>query len=176
MGEKAAWQILKPGVVQTGAANANPSEPAMEAGAVEEEGFLQETVKGKAQRQESRSRDYGRQGFDQLSAKVVPESECVQRVKFPAVQSTLNDTQALEKIDYLRDVDLEVGVELGNTILSINKILGLDVGSVVELNQTVGEEVRILINGNPYALGEVVVIGEKFGVRLTRIIHERGQG
>ncbi len=174
MAEKPAWQIFKPGAVQAGAAEGDGKSQGT-ADALDEAEFLQETVKGKTA-QEPRTRDHGRQSFDQLSAKVVPEDDYVQRVKFPAVQAGLSDGQALEKIDYLRDVDLEVGVELGNTILSINKILSLDVGSVVELNQTVGEEVRILINGNPYALGEVVVIGEKFGVRLTRIIHERGQG
>lgn len=161
MGEKAEWKIVK--------------EKSGEAAALKPDENLSnaEPYQGAASKQETRARDFHRNSAEGMGAKVVPETECVQRVKFPELQEPTSPRQVLDKIDYLRDVDLEVSVELGNAILSINNILGLDVGSVIELNQTVGEEVRILINGNAYALGEVVVIGEKFGVRILKIIHEQ---
>jgi flagellar motor switch protein FliN/FliY len=77
-----------------------------------------------------------------------------------------------EKIDYIKDVDLEASVELGDTVMTVEAILALGVGSIVELKQTVGEEVTLLINGHPYARGEVVVINEKFGIRITRLLRE----
>jgi flagellar motor switch protein FliN len=98
------------------------------------------------------------------------EAEEVQRVQYAPVQEGPVG-QPLGNIEYLKDVNLEAGVELGNTTLSVEQILKLGVGSIVELNQTVGEPVRLLINNNVYALGEVVVIGDKFGVRIGRLMH-----
>lgn len=95
--------------------------------------------------------------------------ESVQRAKFTPLVAEPG-AEPLGKIEYLRDVDLEASVELGNAVMTVENILSLQTGSLVELKQTVGDPVRLLINGNPYALGEVVVIGEKFGVRLTKLL------
>lgn len=72
-------------------------------------------------------------------------------------------------IDMLLDVNLQVSVELGRTRLPIRDILQLGPGSVVELDKLAGEAVDILINDKPIAKGEVIIIDENFGVRLTSI-------
>lgn len=97
-------------------------------------------------------------------------AEEIHRVQYADVQESPVG-EPLGNIEYLKDVNLEAEVELGNTTLSVEQILKLGVGSIVELNQTVGEPVRLMINNNVYALGEVVVIGEKFGVRIGKLMH-----
>jgi flagellar motor switch protein FliN len=72
-------------------------------------------------------------------------------------------------IDMLLDVSLQVSVELGRTRLQIRDILQLGSGSIVELDKQAGEPVDILVNDKPIAKGEVVIIDENFGVRLTSI-------
>ncbi|MBN2694227.1 flagellar motor switch protein FliN [bacterium] len=73
-------------------------------------------------------------------------------------------------IDFILDVPVELSVELGRTKMVINELLQLGQGSVVELNKLAGESLDILVNNKLIARGEVVVINEKFGVRLTDII------
>lgn len=72
-------------------------------------------------------------------------------------------------IDMLLDVNLQVSVELGRTRLQIRDILQLGPGSIVELDKQAGEAVDILVNDKPIAKGEVIIIDENFGVRLTSI-------
>ncbi|HOX27772.1 MAG TPA: flagellar motor switch protein FliN [bacterium] len=75
-----------------------------------------------------------------------------------------------ENIEVLLDVPLQVVVELGRTEMPIQKILELGPGSVVELNRLAGEPINILVNGKLVARGEVVVVDETFGVKITNII------
>ncbi|OPX19322.1 MAG: flagellar motor switch protein FliN [Desulfobacca sp. 4484_104] len=70
----------------------------------------------------------------------------------------------------LLDIPLEISVELGRTRMIINDLLQLGQGSVIELNKLAGEPLEILINQKLIARGEVVVVNEKFGIRLTDII------
>ena len=74
------------------------------------------------------------------------------------------------KLDFILDIPLQITVELGRTSLLVNDLLQLGQGSVIELNKLVGEPLDVLINGKEVARGEVVVINEKFGIRLTDII------
>ncbi|MCK4579265.1 MAG: flagellar motor switch protein FliN, partial [Candidatus Marinimicrobia bacterium] len=74
------------------------------------------------------------------------------------------------KIDMLLDVELDVTVELGRKVMLVEDILRLGKGSVVELNKLAGEPVDILVNGRKLAEGEVVVVEDHFGVRLTHLI------
>jgi len=75
-------------------------------------------------------------------------------------------------IDMLLDVNLTVTVELGRTRLTIKEILGLSQGSVVELDKLAGEPVDLMVNDKLFARGEVVVIDENFGVRVTEIVSQ----
>jgi flagellar motor switch protein FliN/FliY len=80
---------------------------------------------------------------------------------------------AFEKknISLIMDVPLQVTVELGRTQRKIKDILEMGPGSIIELDKLAGEPVDILVNGKTVAKGEVVVIDESFGVRITDIIH-----
>lgn len=73
-------------------------------------------------------------------------------------------------IDLLMDVNLPVSIELGRTRLSIADILALGPGSVVELNKLAGEPVDLLVNQKVVAKGEVVVVDENFGLRVTQLV------
>lgn len=78
-------------------------------------------------------------------------------------------TTSSNGIDMLLDVNLQVSVELGRTRLQIRDILQLGPGSIVELDKQAGEAVDIIVNDKPIAKGEVIIIDENFGVRLTNI-------
>lgn len=85
----------------------------------------------------------------------------------------LGDSVAPEKsldIDFLLDIPLQVKVEIGRTRVLINDLLRLSQGSVIELQKLVGEPFEVLVNEKLIARGEVVVVNERFGVRLTDII------
>ena len=73
-------------------------------------------------------------------------------------------------LDFILDIPLEVSVELGRTKIPISDLLQLGQGSVIELAKLTGEPLEILVNQKLVARGEVVVINDKFGVRLTDII------
>jgi len=78
--------------------------------------------------------------------------------------------QEFSNLDFIIDIPLEVSVELGRTRMLIKDLLQLGQGSVIELNKLAGETLEILVNQKLVARGEVVVVNEKFGVRLTDII------
>ena len=75
-----------------------------------------------------------------------------------------------ENIGLIKDVPLEVTVELGRTTKSISDILDFSPGTIIELDRIAGEPIDVLVNGKFVAKGEVVVIEESFGVRITEII------
>ena len=76
----------------------------------------------------------------------------------------------LLSLGMLRDVPLEVTAELGHTRLSVAEILQLTVGSVIELDRTAGAPVDVVVNGSLIARGEVVVIDDEYGIRITEIV------
>jgi flagellar motor switch protein FliN/FliY len=80
------------------------------------------------------------------------------------------------KLKMILDVPLKVTVELGRTKMLVNDLLQLGQGSVIELDKIAGEAMEILINDKLVALGEVVVVNEKFGVRLTDVVSQFGLG
>lgn len=74
------------------------------------------------------------------------------------------------RIDLLLDVPLELSVELGRTRMSIQELLSLGPGSVIELDKVAGEPLDILVNDRLVARGEAVVVNDKFGIRITDIV------
>jgi flagellar motor switch protein FliN/FliY len=74
------------------------------------------------------------------------------------------------RLDMLLDLPLDVTVELGRTRMSIQELLTLGPGSVIELDKVAGEPLDILINDRLVARGEAVVVNEKFGIRITDIV------
>jgi len=93
----------------------------------------------------------------------------VKTVKFDHFEKSPS-RKAANKIDLILDVPLEITVELGRTSKKIKDILEFGPGSIIELDKMAGEPVDILVNGKFIAKGEVVVIDENFGVRITEII------
>jgi flagellar motor switch protein FliN len=80
------------------------------------------------------------------------------------------DTSAARPLDLLADVEMQVTAELGRTRMTVRDLLSLTPGSVVELDRLAGSPVDVLVNGTLVARGEVVVIDEEFGVRISEII------
>lgn len=106
--------------------------------------------------------------YDQASVDVRP-AEFV-----PLIQRS-DGGYGSSKIDLIADIPVRVTVELGRTRKNISDILNMTAGSVIELDKMAGEPVDILVNGKLVAKGEVVVIDENFGVRITEIVTSAGR-
>src|ERR687885_758423 len=94
----------------------------------------------------------------------------VHPVQFMPLTPELPSTDQAHGIELLMDVALEVSVELGRSHMSIVEALALRTGSVIELDKLAGEPVDVSVNGTLIARGEVVVVDEKFGVRITEVV------
>ncbi len=106
------------------------------------------------------------EGNDFTSTEQQPD---VQEADFQQLSSS-NKGEGQRNIDLLMDVELPVSIELGKTTMDISDILALGPGSVVELEKLVGEPVDLLVNNKCVARGEVVVVEENFGLRITSLI------
>jgi len=83
-------------------------------------------------------------------------------------------THEISNMDLLMDISLKVTVELGRTRMTFNQVLELQNGSVVELDRLAGDPVDVFVNDRIIARGEVVVVDDKFGVRITELISPTG--
>src|SRR5699024_3410213 len=92
---------------------------------------------------------------------------------FSEFKQTNISQQNQRNLDMLLDIPLRVTVELGRTKQKVENILDLSPGSIVELDKLAGEPVDVLVNDKLIAKGEVVVIDENFGVRVTDIVSQR---
>ncbi len=81
--------------------------------------------------------------------------------------------QVIENYDLIMNIPVMMSIEVGKTKISIKDLLGLNQGSIVELDRLAGEPMDVLVNGTLVAHGEVVVVNEKFGIRLTDIISQQ---
>ena len=86
------------------------------------------------------------------------------------VDSKIKDSSAANNLRVLENIDVKLTVEVGNTEIKIRDLLRLNEGSVVELDRLAGEPLDILANGTMIAKGEVVMVGERFGIRLTEVV------
>jgi flagellar motor switch protein FliN/FliY len=91
-----------------------------------------------------------------------------------APQRPVSSAPAADGLRRLQDVEVEVIATLGTTRMQIRDILGLHVGSVVELHRLVGEPIDVTLNGRLIARGEVVVVDEKFAIRINEIVGNTG--
>ncbi len=87
-----------------------------------------------------------------------------------AIQSNPDPNAKPLDLDFILDIPLQVKVEIGRTRLMIQELLQLTKGSVIELNKMLGENFEVMVNDKLVARGEVVVVNDRFGVRLTDII------
>lgn len=93
----------------------------------------------------------------------------VARADFEELQDEGNANLSPE-LDVILDIPVTVSMEVGNTEITIRNLLQLNKGSVIELDRMAGEPLDVLVNGTLIAHGEVVVVNEKFGIRLTDVV------
>lgn len=89
---------------------------------------------------------------------------------FPSFGGHAGNSGMMNELDMILDIPVQLAVELGRTKITIKNLLQLAHGSVVELDAMAGEPMDVLVNGTLIAQGEVVVVNDKFGIRLTDII------
>jgi flagellar motor switch protein FliN/FliY len=94
----------------------------------------------------------------------------VQKASKASTGSNAPSTDLSVNMEFLLDISLDLTVELGRAKMLINDMLKLGQGSVIELSKLAGESLDILANQKPIARGEVVVVNDKYGVRLTEVI------
>lgn len=109
-------------------------------------------------------------GQPMMAQPVMSQPVNVQPAQFQAFTPGTGPMLQPENIDLIMDVPLDVTVELGRASKSIQEILDFAPGTIIELNKIAGEPIDVLVNGKYVAKGEVVVIEESFGVRITEII------
>ncbi|MGB5452761.1 MAG: flagellar motor switch protein FliN [Sedimenticolaceae bacterium] len=103
---------------------------------------------------------------DDVAVEMAPETAQFRQLKPEAEGMGSGDV----KIDAILDVPITIAMEIGRARINIRNLLQLNQGSVVELDRRAGEPMAVLVNGTLIAQGEVVVVNEKFGIRLTDIV------
>jgi flagellar motor switch protein FliN len=118
--------------------------------------------------------DVGQDDIDALlaaDASTAPTSNRLPMEEFGSVPKN-NDPVTLDgpNLDVILDIPVSISMEVGSTDINIRNLLQLNQGSVIELDRLAGEPLDVLVNGTLIAHGEVVVVNEKFGIRLTDVI------
>ena len=93
-----------------------------------------------------------------------------EEAQMPAAGVETSSPASAENLRVLENIDVMLSVEVGNTELKIRELLRLNEGSVIELDRLAGDPLDIMVNGTMIAKGEVVMVGERFGVRFTEIV------
>ena len=115
----------------------------------------------------------GQQDFQNTDLKENDMASSMDGAHKPSEASTDNNASSVDlsvNMEFLLDISLDLTVELGRAKMLINDMLKLGQGSVIELSKLAGESLDILANQKPIARGEVVVVNDKYGVRLTEVI------
>ncbi len=107
---------------------------------------------------------------EEKGQEAAPEEAEAEEMALKEMEEDSGDPEGTQGLDFLLDVPLEISVELGRTKMQIGDLLKLGQGSVVELEKLTSEPVDIYVNHKLMGHGEVVVVNEKFGVRLTTIV------
>ncbi len=111
---------------------------------------------------------------EQAEAKEQGDEDDAEAVEFEELEETEAPLGAEEKrkLDAILDIPVTISMEVGRSNISIRNLLQLNQGSVVELDRVAGEALDVLVNGTLIAHGEVVVVNDKFGIRLTDVISQ----
>ncbi|OKY24682.1 MULTISPECIES: flagellar motor switch protein FliN [Thalassotalea] len=106
-------------------------------------------------------------------AEAETDEENAEAVEFDELQEDAPITgEEKRKLDTILDIPVTISMEVGRSQISIRNLLQLNQGSVVELDRVAGEALDVLVNGTLIAHGEVVVVNDKFGIRLTDVISQ----
>ncbi|MCP4320933.1 MAG: flagellar motor switch protein FliN [Alteromonadales bacterium] len=111
---------------------------------------------------------------DEWAAALEESGDEVNNVEFDELQDTAAPLSAEEhaRLDSILDIPVTISMEVGRSKINIRNLLQLNQGSVVELDRIAGEPLDVLVNGTLIAHGEVVVVNDKFGIRLTDVISQ----
>jgi len=107
---------------------------------------------------------------NEIQAETDSAAQVAQEVDFADMEPGIQEDDEAQGMEFLLDIPLDITVELGRTRMPIGDLLKLSQGSVVELNKLISQPLDIFVNQKLMAQGEVVVVNEKFGVRLSHII------
>ena len=107
---------------------------------------------------------------EQSAAEAPPAGNAQAANIFPSFDEPGNKASLMNELDMILDIPVQIAVELGRTRITIKNLLQLAHGSVVELDAMAGEPMSVFVNGTLIAQGEVVVVNDKFGIRLTDIV------
>ena len=98
------------------------------------------------------------------------ETQMPEEAQMPSAEAGKSSPASAENLRVLENIDVMLSVEVGNTELKIRDLLRLNEGAVIELDRLAGDPLDILVNGTMIAKGEIVMVGERFGVRFTEIV------
>ncbi len=116
--------------------------------------------------------DWGAAMAEQAEAEAAEAEEQAQPAELDELIDSASGSGDARKLDTILDIPVTISMEVGRTSISIRNLLQLNQGSVVELDRVAGEPLDVLVNGTLIAHGEVVVINDKFGIRLTDVISQ----
>ena len=125
------------------------------------------------QEESSPTDDLGEDEDAELYAMVAPKGRAPARARASSSSSSSSyadeEEQPFHEIEFMHDVPLTLSVEIGQTTLTVKEILGLNVGSAIEFTKVVGEPMDITVSGRLMARGEIVVVNERYGVRISEV-------
>ena len=104
-----------------------------------------------------------------------PEKESPVRESAPAAPAAANPSAGTGPLGALLDISMPVIIEIGRTTLTVSELLDLGIGSLVQLDNLAGEPVDVLVSDRKLAEGEVVVVGDHLGVRITRVVSAQNE-
>ena len=165
---EAPQQAAPPPSAPTPPPQPQPAQPQMQMQGMPQQAMAQQPMMGMPMMGAPMS------GAPMMGVPMMPQQDVnVQSVQFQAFNPIVNPALQQENIDLIMDVPLEVSVVLGRTRKSIKEILEFAPGTIIELDKLAGEAIDVMVNQKLVAKGEVVVIEESFGIRITEIIKEK---
>ncbi|GIU20206.1 flagellar motor switch protein FliN [Shewanella schlegeliana] len=117
------------------------------------------------------STDSGDDWAAAMAEQAIEEAKAVELDEFSSDAAPLTEDEA-SKLDAIMDIPVTISMEVGRSFINIRNLLQLNQGSVVELDRVAGEPLDVMVNGTLIAHGEVVVVNDKFGIRLTDVISQ----
>jgi flagellar motor switch protein FliN len=109
-------------------------------------------------------------GGDDIASALAGNEDAVRRANFDSLDGSSANLNSTNDIDLVMDVPVQVTVELGRAKMQIRNLLALTYGSVIELDILAGEPLEVVVNGCLVAQGEVVIVNDRYGIRLTDIV------
>ncbi|ABZ76022.1 flagellar motor switch protein FliN [Shewanella halifaxensis HAW-EB4] len=106
-----------------------------------------------------------------MAEQAIDEAKAVEFDEFSNESAPLSEDE-VSKLDAIMDIPVTISMEVGRSFINIRNLLQLNQGSVVELDRIAGEPLDVMVNGTLIAHGEVVVVNDKFGIRLTDVISQ----